>query len=443
MSVQDKTDFTQGSIIRKMLPFMGPILGALILQAAYGAVDLLVVGRFGSTAGLSAVSTGSQVLNLVTFVITALAMGVTVLIARYIGEKNTDQIGELLGGATTIFAILAVVLAVVMVTFARPLSVLMQAPAEAVTLTSSYVRICGGGIFFIMAYNVLTAIFRGFGDSKSPLIFVFVACIVNVVGDLILVAGCHLDAAGAAIATVVAQAVSVVLALLLLKKRELPFKISRKDFRLNRQCRRLLSVGLPLAMQEFLTQMSFLALCPFINRLGLEASCKIVSFAMLVPSSLMQSMASFVSQNVGAGKEDRARKAMLTGMGIGLSVGVVVFIGVWFFGDKMTSIFTTDASVIQRGFEYLRGFAPETIVTAVLFSMIGYFNGHEKSLWVMIQGLIQTLLVRLPLAYYMSIQPDASLTNIGLAAPIATCVGIVLNVIFYIVMSKKWKTEKT
>ena len=442
MSVQDKTDFTQGSIIRKMLPFMGPILGALILQAAYGAVDLLVVGRFGSTAGLSAVSTGSQVLNLVTFVITALAMGVTVLIARYIGEKNTDQIGELLGGATTIFAILAVVLAVVMVTFARPLSVLMQAPAEAVTLTSSYVRICGGGIFFIMAYNVLTAIFRGFGDSKSPLIFVFVACIVNVVGDLILVAGCHLDA-------VVAQAVSVVLALVLLKKRELPFKISRKDFRLNRQCRRLLSVGLPLAMQEFLTQMSFLALCAFINRLGLEASsgygvaCKIVSFAMLVPSSLMQSMASFVSQNVGAGKEDRARKAMLTGMGIGLSVGVVVFIGVWFFGDKLTSIFTTDASVIQRGFEYLRGFAPETIVTAVLFSMIGYFNGHEKSLWVMIQGLIQTLLVRLPLAYYMSIQPDASLTNIGLAAPIATCVGIVLNVIFYIVMSKKWKTEKT
>ena len=448
MSVQDKTDFTQGSIIRKMLPFMGPILGALILQAAYGAVDLLVVGRFGSTAGLSAVSTGSQVLNLVTFVITALAMGVTVLIARYIGEKNTDQIGELLGGATTIFAILAVVLAVVMVTFARPLSVLMQAPAEAVTLTS-YVRICGGGIFFIMAYNVLTAIFRGFGDSKSPLIFVFVACIVNVIGDLILVAGCHLDAAGAAIATVVAQAVSVVLALVLLKKKKLPFKMSRKDFRLNRQCRRLLSVGLPLAMQEFLTQMSFLALCAFINRLGLEASsgygvaCKIVSFAMLVPSSLMQSMASFVSQNVGAGKEDRARKAMLTGMGIGLSVGVVVFIGVWFFGDKLTSIFTTDSAVIKRGFEYLRGFAPETILTAVLFSMIGYFNGHEKSLWVMIQGLIQTLLVRLPLAYYMSIQPDASLTNIGLAAPIATCVGIVLNVIFYIVMSKKWKTEKT
>ena len=447
MSVQDKTDFTQGSIIRKMLPFMGPILGALILQAAYGAVDLLVVGRFGSTAGLSAVSTGSQVLNLVTFVITALAMGVTVLIARYIGEKNTDQIGELLGGATTIFAILAVVLAVVMVTFARPLSVLMQAPAEAVTLTSSYVRICGGGIFFIMAYNVLTAIFRGFGDSKSPLIFVFVACIVNVVGDLILVAGCHLDAAGAAIATVVAQAVSVVLALLLLKKRELPFKISRKDFRLNRQCRRLLSVGLPLAMQEFLTQMSFLALCAFINRLGLEASsgygvaCKIVNFAMLIPSSLMQSTASFISQNVGAGNEKRAKKTLFTGIGVGLTIGCIVFIFIMFKGDILTGIFTTDEAVIQQGYDYLRGFAPETIVTAILFSMIGYFNGHDKTVWVMVQGLIQTLLVRLPLAYYMSIQPDASLTKIGFAAPAATTFGIVLNVIFYIYCNRKTKNN--
>ena len=359
-----KSDFTQGSILGKLIPFMMPILGALILQAAYGAVDLLVVGRFGTTEGLSAVSTGSQVLNLVTFVITQFAMGVTVLIARYIGEKRPEQIGALIGGAIVVFAMISVVLFVVMIVLSRQIAVIMQAPKEAVGLTSVYVKICGSGIFFIVAYNLLSAIFRGLGDSKSPLIFVFVACIVNVIGDLILVAGCHLDAAGAAIATVVAQAVSVVLALVLLKKKKLPFKMSRKDFRLNRQCRRLLSVGLPLAMQEFLTQMSFLALCAFINRLGLEASsgygvaCKIVSFAMLVPSSLMQSMASFVSQNVGAGKEDRARKAMLTGMGIGLSVGVVVFIGVWFFGDKLTSIFTTDSAVIKRGFEYLRGFAP-------------------------------------------------------------------------------------
>ena len=444
-----KSDFTQGSILGKLIPFMIPILGALILQAAYGAVDLLVVGRFGTTSGLSAVSTGSQVLNLVTFVITQFAMGITVLIARYIGEKKQELIGQVIGGSIIIFAIISAVLFFVMICFSRRIAIVMQAPSEAVGLTSVYVKICGGGIFFIVAYNLLSAIFRGLGDSKSPLIFVAVACVINIVGDLLLVAGLKMDAAGAAIATVFAQAVSVMLALFMLVKRNKIFTITKSDFKINMHCKRALKIGIPLALQEFLTQVSFLALCAFINRLGLEASsgygvaCKIVSFAMLVPSSLMQSMASFVSQNVGAGKEDRARKAMLTGMGIGLSVGVVVFIGVWFFGDKLTSIFTTDASVIQRGFEYLRGFAPETIVTAVLFSMIGYFNGHEKSLWVMIQGLIQTLLVRLPLAYYMSIQPDASLTNIGLAAPIATCVGIVLNVIFYIVMSKKWKTEKT
>ena len=440
---KEKSDFTQGSILKKLIPFMIPILGALVLQAAYGAVDLLVVGRFGSTAGLSALSTGSQILNLVTFVITQLAMGITVLIARYIGEKSTSQIGELLGGAITVFAIISAALFVVMVFFAKPLAVLMQAPQEAISLTTVYVRICGGGIFFIVAYNVLAAIFRGLGDSRSPLIFVAVACVVNIIGDLILVAGFHLDAAGAAIATVAAQAVSVVLAIVLLKKKDLKFGIQKKDFRINGQCKRFLKVGLPLALQEFLTQMSFLALCAFVNKLGLEASsgygvaCKIVNFAMLVPSSLMQSMASFVSQNVGAGKPDRAKKSMFTGMGLGVIVGVVVFTCVWCFGDVLTSVFTTDAAVIQRGTEYLKGFAPETIVTAVLFSMVGFFNGYEKTVWVMFQGLVQTLLVRLPLAYVMSIQPHASLTRIGLAAPVATCFGIVLNVIFYLIFTRK------
>lgn len=430
-------DFTQGSISKKLVTFMIPILGALILQAAYGAVDLLVVGRFGSTSGLSAVSTGSQILNLVTFVITQLAMGITVLTARYIGEKRPESIGPLIGGAALVFAMISAVMFVVMVGFSRSLAVLMQAPEAAVDLTSTYVRICGAGIFFIVAYNVLAAIFRGLGDSRSPLIFVAVACAINVVGDLVLVAGLRMDAAGAAIATVAAQAVSVFFALLLLAKKTLPFPIRKSDFRLNTQCKRLLQTGLPLAMQEFLTQMSFLALCAFVNRLGLEASsgygvaCKLVNFAMLIPSALMQSMASFVSQNVGAGNEKRAKKAMFTGIGIGMTIGCAVFGLILLKGDFLTSLFTTDAAVIKKGYDYLKGFAPETIVTAVLFSMVGYFNGHDRTLWVMVQGLVQTLLVRLPLAYFMSIQPDASLTRIGLAAPAATVFGIFLNLFYF------------
>ena len=438
-----KSDFTQGSILGKLIPFMAPILGALVLQAAYGAVDLLVVGRFGTTSGLSAVSTGSQVLNLVTFVITQFAMGITVLIARYIGERKQENIGALIGGSTLIYGIISLVLFAVLVGFPRQIAVLMQAPQEAVSLTADYVRICGAGIFFIVAYNLLSAIFRGLGDSTSPLLFVAVACVVNIVGDLVLVAGFHMDAAGAAIATVAAQAVSMVFALVLLAKRQLGFKITQKDFRINPHCLRALKTGLPLALQEFLTQVSFLALCAFVNRLGLEASsgygvaCKVVNFAMLIPSALMQSMASFVSQNVGAGKEKRAKQAMFTGMAVGLTVGCVVFAFVLLKGDLLTGIFTTDAVVVQKGFEYLKGFALETIVTAVLFSMVGYFNGHDRTVWVMAQGLTQTLLVRLPLAYYMSIQPDASLTKIGFAAPAATIFGILLNVGYYLWSNRK------
>ncbi len=438
----DKSDFTQGSILKKLVAFMMPVLGALVLQAAYGAVDLLVVGRFGSTSGLSAVSTGSQVLNLVTFAVTQLAMGITVLIARYLGEKRPQYIGPAIGGGTVVFAAISVVLFLIMVGLARPIAVLMQAPAEAVSLTAAYVRICGAGIFFIVAYNVLAAIFRGLGDSNSPLLFVLVACIINIVGDLVLVAGLHMDAAGAAIATVAAQACSVVFAVVLLVKRGLPFAINKEDFRWNAQCPRFLKIGLPLAFQEIMTQCSFLALCAFINRLGLEASsgygvaCKIVNFAMLVPSALMQSMASFVSQNVGAGKYKRAKKSMFTGIGVGLVVGGCIFFLVLLKGDLLSGIFTTDVAVVAHAYDYLKGFAPETLGTAILFSMMGYFNGNNKTVFVMAQGIIQTLLVRLPLSYYMSIQPNASLTRIGLAAPISTAVGIVLCIGCYLYMQR-------
>lgn len=441
--MSNTADFTQGSILKKLCRFMLPVLGALILQAAYGAVDLLVVGRFGSTSGLSAVSTGSQVLNLVTFVVTQLAMGVTVLIARYIGEKREKEIGAVLGGAAVVFTILAGCLFVLLVLFARPIAVLMQAPQEALALTASYVRICGCGILFIVAYNVLSAVFRGLGDSRSPLLFVLVACLVNVAGDLVLVAGLHLDAAGAALATVLAQAVSVGCALAILRRKKLPFTFRRSDVRLNEQCRRFLAIGLPLALQEFLTQLSFLALCAFVNRLGLAASSgygvasKIVSFVMLVPSALMQSMASFVAQNIGAGNVKRAKKSMFTGIAVGVAFGIVMFALVLRKGDVLAGLFSTDAEVVRRGFEYLRGFAPETIVTAVLFSMVGYFNGSNQTLWVMIQGLIQTLLVRLPLAYYMSIQPNASLTKIGMSAPVATVVGIVLNIGCFLYLNRR------
>lgn len=438
-------DFTQGSIFFKLLRFMIPVFGALVLQATYGAVDLLMVGWFGTTAGISAVSTGSNVINLVTFVVSSLTMGVTVLISRYIGEHSEHRIGDVIGGVICFFLSATVVLMILLLAFAPQLAVLMQAPTEAKALTTLYVRICGGGIVFVIAYNVISSIFRGLGNSKLPLIFVAIACTVNVVGDFVFVALMHMNVAGAALATILAQAVSVVLSLFIIRRQQLPFTVKRSQIRFNQEIRNFILIGTPIALQELLTQISFLALCAFINRLGLDSSSgygvanKIVVFVMLVPSSLMQSMASFVAQNVGAGLEMRSRKAMVCGMGIGAFAGVFIAYAAFFHGDVLASLFTSDAAVIARAAEYLKGFAPEAIVTSFLFSFIGYFNGHSQTPFVMLQGMAQTLLVRLPMSYIMSIQPNASLTMIGLAAPSATIFGICINVIYFIVYTRRMK----
>ena len=436
-------NFTEGSILKKMIKFMIPILGSLILQAMYGAVDLLVVGQFGTTTGLSGISTGSNLMNMATFVVSGLAMAVTVQISKYIGMKKEERLGKLIGATIALFTTISIVISIILVVFARPLSILMQAPSEALDLTVQYVQICGAGFLLITAYNVISALFRGLGDSKSPLLFVLIACIVNIVGDLLLVAVFHMNVAGAAIATVAAQGVSVVLSILIIKKRASVFHLKKEDIGFNEEISGIMKIGTPIALQELLTQSSFLVLCALVNSLGLAASSgygiasKVQSFVMLIPSSLMQSMSSFVSQNVGAGKEKRAFKSMLTGMGIGAFVGVFVFFGVIFFGDKIAGLFTSDASVIEQAFNYLKGFALEAIVTSVLFSFMGYYNGHARTLWVMIQGLAQTFIVRLPMAYFMTMQPNASLLNIGLSAPSATIFGIIINILYYLYYSKQ------
>jgi Na+-driven multidrug efflux pump len=278
-----------------------------------------------------------------------------------------------------------------------------------------------------------------------PLVFVGIACIANIIGDLVLVAIFHMNVAGAAIATIGAQAISVILSVFIIRRRKLPFKMTLKDIRFSSEIKEFVYIGAPLALQDFLTNLSFLAICAFINRLGLDASSgygvaqKIQSFVMLIPSAIMQSMASFVAQNVGARKEKRAKNAMKFGMLFGGGIGVVVAYVVFFHGDLVAKLFTNDAAVVTRAFEFLRGFAIESVVTCILFSFMGYFNGHSQSLFVMAQGLAQTFLIRLPMSYVMSIQKDATLFGVGLAAPTATVFGITLCLIYYIINSRKMK----
>lgn len=442
-------DFTTGSIYKKLIRFMIPILGALILQTMYGAVDILVVGRFGTEESISAVSTGSGLINMVVFVLTGLAMGVTVLMGRYIGERKSERLGKVVGGAIYCYTLIAFVLTVVLLLAAPLLAAVMKAPEDAFGKTVLYIRICGGGIFFIIGYNLISSIFRGIGNAKLPLLFVGIACGVNIVGDLLFIAVFHWDVAGAALATVAAQAVSLVLSLLVCKKIDLPFEVHREYIRPSGEVKRFIWLGLPIAFQEFLTQLSFMFLLAFINNMGsteairLAASSgygianKIVAVVMLVPAALMQSMSSFIAQNVGAGKEKRAQKAMGYGMMIGGCIGIVMTIAAFFGGQALASVFTDNIEYQIKAAEYLKGFSMEAILTSILFSFIGYYNGHNQTLFVMLQGIAQSFLVRLPVAYFMSVYRTDTLVYIGVVAPAATVFGIMINMIYFLPFSQK------
>ena len=261
-------NFTTGSIFRKLIGFMMPILGALLLQTMYGAVDILVVGWFGTDAGISAVSTGSSFINMIVFILNGLAMGVTVLMGRYIGEKNEERLGKVIGGVIVTFLAIAAVMTVLLLVFAPELSNVMQAPKDAMDKTIVYIRICGGGIVFIIGYNLISSIFRGIGNSRLPLLFVGIACAVNVVLDLVFVAVFRWDVAGAAFATVIAQAVSLILSVLVCTKIDLPFHIQKSNLCFSGEVQKFLALGLPIAFQEFLTQFSFMCLLSFVNGMG-------------------------------------------------------------------------------------------------------------------------------------------------------------------------------
>ena len=386
--------FTQGPILSPLVRFALPVLLALLLQTMYGAVDLLVVGQFGEAADVSAVSTGSQLMQSITVVITGLAMGLTVLVGRKIGEGRRQEAGGIIASGIWLFGGLALAVSVAVMASARLLAQVMQAPPEALEQTVAYIMICSGGAVFIVAYNLIGSVFRGIGDSKMPLITVAIASALNVAGDLLLVAVLRMGTVGAAIATVFAQAVSVLLSMLLIRRRELPFTLSRRDIRpQGATIRAILRLGTPIALQDLLVSISFLVIIAIVNGLGLIASAgvgvaeKLCGFLMLVPSAYMQSMSAFVAQNIGAGRPDRARKALLCGIATSLAAGVLMGWATFFHGDVLAGLFAREGEVILAAAEYLKAYAIDCVLTSFLFCFIGYFNGCGATTFVMLQGI--------------------------------------------------------
>ena len=442
-------NFTEGPILGPLLRFAVPVLFALFLQAMYGAVDLLVVGKFAASADVSAVSTGSQLMQTITGLISGLAMGVTVFLGQKIGEGNGDEGGRIVGAGIWMFGLIGAVLTILIAGGAGVLASVMQCPAEAFPRAVSYIRICGLGILVIIAYNLIGSIFRGLGDSVTPLITVAIACVCNIAGDLFLVAGCHMGTAGAAIATVFAQGVSVLISLALIRRKQLPFALIKEEIRRDwTYIRRILWVGVPIALQDLLVGISFLVLQAIVNGLGLIPSAgigvaeRVCGFIMLIPAAFMQAMAAFVAQNIGAGKYPRARQALLYAIGVSFILAFVMFAVTFWRGDLLAGIFSNDALVISAAAEYLKAYAIDCLLTCFLFCFIGFFNGLGMTRFVMIQGIVGAFLIRIPVAFLMSREVPVSMFHIGLATPCSTVVQVILCLICFAYANRKFGTGK-
>lgn len=445
---------TEGPVGRALLRFALPFLLASFLQALYGAADLFVVGRFTGSAAVSAVAIGSQVMQTITGIILGVSMGGTVLIAHSVGAKDAQGAARAVGTVTVLFGLLAAALTPVMLLCARPAAALMETPAEAMDAAVRYLYICACGIPFIIGYNAVSGIFRGMGDSKTPVLFIALACAINIAADFILTGALDMGAGGAAIATVTAQGISFFASLLYMKKRGLGFPFSRRDIALDRAAAgSILKVGLPLAMQDALVNVSFLVITAIINTLGVVASAavgvveRIIGFAMLPPGSFASAVATVTAQNMGAGKPERARRGLWCGVGFSLVCGVAVCLYAQLWPETLTAIFSRDPAVITAAAQYLQSYSLDCVLVSFIFSMNSYFSGCGRSVVAFAHSMVATFGVRIPVTYLMSRAPGSSLYKMGLAAPAATLVSLVICLFYLRWFSRRHdffaKTDKT
>lgn len=434
------SDFTQGKILSPLIKFALPVLFAMFLQSLYGAVDLMIVGQFADAANVSAVSTGSQAMNTVTAVIIGLSMGITILIGQEQGNRSYAEVGKTIGASIAMFSVIAVIMTAGMILAAGQIAESMNTPAEAVTQTVAYIKICSAGSVFIIAYNVIGSVFRGAGNANIPLITVAIASASNIIGDLILVAGFHMGAAGAALATVVAQLLSVVLSLLIVMKSKSPYSFNpKRDIRFNKaRIQEIVNLGFPLALQDFLVSMSFLFIIAIVNSLGVNPSAgagvatRLSHFIMLVPSSFSKSASAFVSQNYGARKMQRAFKSLKYSIFLSISCGIILFYLSFFHGSILAGIFSNKPAVIEQAADYLKGYAIDVLLTSFMFCFVGFFNGVGKTKFVMVQGIIGGVGIRIPLSYLFSKMKPVTLFHISLATPCSSAIQILLLLTYFI-----------
>lgn len=440
-------DLTSGSVFRALVGFALPFLFASFMQAFYGAVDLWVVGQFSGTPSISAVNIGSQIMQIITSFVIGISMGATVNMGHHIGSKNDAEAAYTVGNTALIFGLMAIILTPLMVWQSGRLAVIMRTPPEAVAETVRYVTICSMGLPFIIAYNAVSGIMRGTGDSRTPMYFVAVACVVNVAGDLLFTGICGMGAAGAAAATVSAQLVSSLCALLYLRKKGFPFQFGRKFVKWKwTNIKKILAVGLPIALQDTFINFSFMAITVIANERGLIASSavgvveKIIMFMFLVPSAMLSSISAITAQNVGAGKKERAVLSVKYGMLITAAFGIVMCGYSQIFPETLTGIFTKDTAVMAAAGEYLKTYSIDCILVAFTFCINGYLCGCDKSIVTFLHNTASILCVRIPAALFLSRAFPNTLLPMGMASPLGSLFSAFICII-YLMRSHKQHQE--
>lgn len=443
-----KSDLTTGNVLARLVNFALPFLFSCFMQAFYAAVDMWAIGRFSTTANLAAVNTGAQVTQIVTGFCVGLSMGTTVLIGHYVGAKDKKGANRALGNSVWLFVGLAAILTPIMIIGSDSITSIMHTPVEAISGASIYIRICGAGVPFIVAYNVISAILRGDGNSRMPMVFIGIACVVNVAGDLLLTGLFGLGVTGVAIATVTAQAISSVVGILYLRKKGLSFPITKAGFKLSaNSIKRVLFIGLPIAVQDTLINISFIAITVIANTRGVtDASAvgvveKLMQLMFLFPTAMMSALSAFTSQNIGARKEARAISAVKYGIVMTLAFGILCCTLSQFVGEPMASFFSTDAEVIHSAAEYLKTYSIDCIIVAFSFCLNGYFCGIDKSIIVFIHNAISAFGVRIPLAMLLSNMFQESMLPMGLASPIGSVVSLAICGGYLLWINKKHKSH--
>lgn len=436
-------NLTTGSVLKNILYFSLPYLLSYFLQTLYGMADLFIIGQFEGVASTTAVSIGSQVMHMITVMIVGLAMGATVSIGQAIGAGNKKKAAKDIGNTVTLFMILAVVTAVGLLFFIKPIVHVMSTPKEAVSGTILYLTICFIGIPFITAYNIISSIFRGMGDSKSPMYFIAVACAANIILDYLFIGALHMGAAGAALGTTCAQTISVIIAFIVILKKQTGIRLTRQDFKVEGETMgQLLKIGIPVALQDGFIQIAFIVITIIANRRGLDTAAavgiveKIISFLFLVPSSMLSTVSALGAQNIGAGKPERAQATLRYAVMITVSFGVIVAIIIQFIASPVVGLFTANASVILLGSQYIRGYILDCIFAGIHFSFSGYFCACGRSELSFIHNLASILLVRIP-GVYITSKAFTSLLPMGLATAGGSLLSVIICLVAYSWIKKK------